>query len=72
MDVNEPELNGRIAMLAAQSGRRPEKLKQEMATDGSLLSMYVQMREQKALDKILETAKVEEVDLPALEPARNV
>lgn len=64
VDVSEPELNGRISMLAAQSGRRPEKLKQEMSADGSLLSMYVQMREQKALDKILETAKIEEVELP--------
>lgn len=65
VDVDEEELNGRIAMLAAQSGKRPEKLKQEMSADGSLVSMYVQMREQKALDKILETAKIEEVDMPA-------
>jgi trigger factor len=65
VEVDEPELNGRIAMLAAQSGRRPEKLKQEMSADGSLLSMYVQMREQKALDKILESATIEEVDMPA-------
>jgi trigger factor len=65
VEVDETELNGRIATLAAQSGRRPEKVKQEMTADGSLMSMYVQMREQKALDKILETAKIEEVDLPA-------
>jgi trigger factor len=69
VDVDETELNGRIALLAGQSGRRPEKLKQEMSADGSLLSMYIQMREQKALDKILETAKIEEVDMPAPTPA---
>jgi trigger factor len=63
VDVDEAELNGRIALLAAQSGKRPEKLKQEMTADGSLLSMYVQMREQKAVDKILETSKIEEVDV---------
>jgi trigger factor len=68
VDVNEAELNGRIALLAAQSGKRPEKLKQEMSADGSLLSMYVQMREQKAIDKVLETAKIEEVDLDAVKP----
>ncbi len=65
VEVDEAELNGRIATLAAQSGRRPEKVKQEMSADGSLMSMFIQMREQKALDKILETAKIEEVDLPA-------
>jgi trigger factor len=64
VDVDEAELNGRIAMLAAQRGQRPEKLKQEMSKDGSLQSLYIQMREQKALDKILETAEVEEVEVP--------
>ena len=61
VDVDEAELNGRIAMIAIQQGRRPEKLKQELSKDGSLANLYVQMREQKALDKILETAEVEEV-----------
>jgi trigger factor len=69
VDVDEPELNGRIALLAAQSGKRPEKLKQEMSADGSLMNMYVQMREQKAIDKILELAVIEEVDLPEQQPA---
>src|SRR5438045_1148741 len=33
VDVDESELNGRIAMLAAQRGQRPEKLRQTMAKD---------------------------------------
>jgi hypothetical protein len=56
-------LNGRIAMLAAHRGKRPEKLKQEMAKDGTLANLYVQMREQKAIDKLIETAQIEEVTL---------
>ncbi|MDB5334050.1 MAG: Trigger factor [Phycisphaerales bacterium] len=63
VDVSEGELNGRVAFLAAQRERRPEKLKQEMQKDGSLSNLYVQMREQKAVDKILEQAKVEEVEM---------
>ena len=63
-DVDESELNGRIALLAAQKGERPEKVKQEMAKDGSLASLYIQMREQKALDEVLKSAVVEEVDVP--------
>jgi trigger factor len=55
-------------MLAAQRGIRPEKLKHEMNKDGSLSSLYVQMREQKALDKILESAQIEEVDVTATPP----
>ncbi len=65
VDVDEGELNGRIAMLAAQRGRRPEKLKQDMSKDGSLANLYLQMREQKALDKVLETAQIEEVEVAA-------
>jgi trigger factor len=63
VDIDEAELNGRIAMLAAQREERPEKLKQDMSKDGSLQNLYIQMREQKALDKVLESAKVEEVEV---------
>ena len=63
VDVDEAELNGRIAMLAAQGGKRPEKVKQEMAKEGSLMNLYVQMREQKAIDRILAQAQVEEVEV---------
>jgi trigger factor len=65
VDVDEAELNGQIAMLAAQRNARPEKLKQDMSKDGTLANMYVQMREQKAIDRILEKAQIEEVELPA-------
>jgi trigger factor len=64
VEVDESELNGRIAMLAAQRGRRPEKLKQDMTKDGSLSNLYLQMREQKAIDKVLESAQIEEVEVP--------
>jgi trigger factor len=63
VDVSEAELNGRIAMLALQQGERPEKLKQQMAKDGNTISnLYVQMREEKALDEILKSAEIEDVD----------
>jgi len=62
VDVNEGELNGRIAQLAAQRGERPEKVKQAMAKDGSLANLYVSMKEEKAIDKVLETAEIEEVE----------
>jgi trigger factor len=65
VDVDEPELNGRIAMLAAQRGVRPEKLKQEMAKDGTLANLYVQLREQKAVDQIIADAQIEDIDVLA-------
>ena len=65
VDVHEEELNGRIAMLAAQRGVRPEKLKQEMAKAGELANLYIQLREQKAVDAIIATAEIEDVDVVA-------
>ena len=62
IDVDEQELNGRIAMMAMQQGRRPDKLRQEMAKQGQIEQLYLQLREQKTLDKILESAKVTEVE----------
>ncbi len=67
VDVNENEINGRIAMLAMQQGRRPEKLRQQMQRSGELEHLFLQIREQKTLDKIIERATVTEVDAPPAE-----
>ncbi len=69
VDVSEAELNGRIAMLAAQRDMRPEKLKQQLSKENSLMNLYVQMREQKAIDRVLEQAKIEEVEIKPGEDA---
>lgn len=61
VDVDEQELNGRISMMAMQQGRRPDKMRQEMQQQGQIEQLYLQLREQKTLDKILEEAKVTEV-----------
>ena len=71
VDVTEQEINGRVAMLAMQQGRRPEKLRQQMQRAGELEHLYLQIREQKTLDKIIEKAKVTEVDAPAEEKAEE-
>jgi len=58
--------------MAVQRGRRPEKLRQEMARNGQLESMYANMRQQKTLDAILEKAKVTEAEPePAPEPEKK-
>jgi len=61
IEVGENELNGRIAAIAMQQGRRPEKLRQEMMQQGQIEQVYLQIREHKTLDKIIEQAKVTEV-----------
>jgi FKBP-type peptidyl-prolyl cis-trans isomerase (trigger factor) len=63
LDVSEAELNGQIALIAAQRDIRPEKLKQQMDKDGSMADLFIQMRDQKAIDQILTQAKIEEVEM---------
>ncbi|MEM0914871.1 MAG: trigger factor [Planctomycetota bacterium] len=63
IEVGENELNGRIAQIAMQQGRRPEKLRQEMMQRGEIEQVYLQIREHKTLDKVLEQAQV--TDAPA-------
>lgn len=67
IDVTEGELNGQIAMIAIQQGKRPEKIKQEMSANGQLGMLYVQLREQKTLDALLQSAAIEEVETPPRE-----
>ena len=62
IDVTDRELNGQIAMMAIQQGRRPEKLRQEMARSGQLETLYGNMRQQKTLDAIPGKAKVAEAE----------
>jgi trigger factor len=65
IDVSEGELNGMIAELALRRDVRPEKLKQELSSDGQLAYLYMQMRDSKALDAVLERVQIDDVDVDA-------
>lgn len=58
IEVSEEEINGRIAQLAIQRGQRPERLREEMLRDGSLSQFRLQVREDKCIAKLLESAEI--------------
>jgi trigger factor len=60
-EASEEEVNGYIAQVAASRERRPEKMRQELARDGSLEQFKLQVREHKCIEKILENANITEV-----------
>ncbi len=62
IEATEEEINGYIAQAAMYRQMRPEKLREQMARDGSLAEAAMEIRELKCIDKILETAKISEVD----------
>lgn len=61
ISTTEEEINGHIAQIAAQRNRRPEKVREELAKDGSLAQFSLQVREHKCIEKILESAQIVEV-----------
>ncbi len=69
VEVTEEEINGHIAYAAAMRGRRPEKMREELARDGSLAQFTLQIREEKCIEKILEKATIKEVDAVSDKPA---
>lgn len=71
VQVSEEEINGQIAYAAAMRGRRPEKMREELARDGSLAQMTLQIREEKCIEKILEKATIKDVDKVSEKPAKK-
>jgi len=61
IDVTDEEINGQIAQAAIQRGQRPEKLREQMAQNGSLGQFKVQVREDKCIAKLLDSAKITKV-----------
>ncbi len=61
VEVNEQEVNGRIAQMALQRGERPEQFRAQLAKDGKLQQVAMQIRENKAADRIIDQAKIEEI-----------
>jgi len=64
IEVTEEELNGLIAQLAIQQGQRPERLKAQLSSDGSLAQLRLQARDDKTIAKLLESAKITEAEPP--------
>ena len=60
INVSEEEINGHIAQLAIQRGQRPERMREEMERDGSLAQFSLEVRQNKCIAKLLETAKITE------------
>ena len=60
--VGEEEINGYIAQLAMSRGQRPERLREQMERDGSLAQFKLEVRTDKCVAKLLESAKITEVE----------
>ncbi|MHC4218625.1 MAG: hypothetical protein ACYSU7_09245, partial [Planctomycetota bacterium] len=61
ISVSEQEVNGRVAAMAIEHGQRPDQLRAELARTGRLSEVGRMIRDEKAADRVVATAKVEEL-----------
>jgi len=61
--VTEPEVNGYIARMAAERGRRPEQLRAELIQQNQIQGIAQQIREHKTLDSLISKATIKDVSL---------
>ncbi len=64
IDVADEELNGAIASIAGQQGMRFDRVRDQLSKGEGLVSLYLQLRDDKILDVLLTKAKITEVEGP--------
>jgi len=62
IEVSDEEINGHIAQVAIQRGQRPEKMREQMERDGSLAQFRLEIRQNKCISKLLESAQITEAE----------
>jgi len=73
VEITEEDLNARIAEIARAYNQRFDRVRDELARDGGLDSLYLQIRDDKCIDAIVEKAKITEavIDKSAAKPAKK-
>ncbi|MBN1341172.1 MAG: trigger factor [Phycisphaerae bacterium] len=61
VDVTEDELNGQIAQIAQASNRRFDRVRDELVQRNGLQSLYISIRDEKCIDRLLQDAEITEV-----------
>jgi trigger factor len=61
IQTSDEEVNGQIAQMAIMQNQRPEKMREDMVRNGTLEQFKMQVRDDKSIAKLLESAKITEV-----------
>jgi trigger factor len=64
IDVMEEELNAMISQIAHQSGKRFDRVRDELTRGDGLMNMVVHLRDRKVLDSLLADAEIAEAEVP--------
>lgn len=65
IEISEEDINSAIAMIAQTYNRRFDRVRDDLAKNDGLEMLYLQIRDEKCVDKILETAKITDAEVSA-------
>ncbi len=71
IEVTEEEINGQIAAMAQAYNQRFDRVRDELARNNGIESLYLDIRDEKCIDSILEKAKIVEAKSEAKKPANK-
>ncbi|RIK64190.1 MAG: trigger factor [Planctomycetota bacterium] len=71
IEVSEEEINAAIMMMAQAYNRRFDRMRDDLARNNGLEMLYLQIRDEKCIDKILEKAKVTDAEMPRKPAAKG-
>ncbi|MBI1827380.1 MAG: trigger factor [Planctomycetes bacterium] len=64
IEVNEEEVNAAIADIAKTTGKRFDRVRDELSKQDGMMSLYLRIRDEKVLEQLLEDAKITQVEGP--------
>jgi len=64
IDVNEEEVNSAIADIAKTTGKRFDRVRDELSKQDGMMSLYLRIRDEKVLKQLLKDAQITEVEGP--------
>ncbi len=64
IDVNEEQLNAAISQIARRTGKRFDRVRDELSKRDGLTTLYLQLRDEKVLDSLVADGEVTEVEGP--------
>lgn len=64
IDVNEEQLNAAISQIARRSGKRFDRVRDELSKRDGMTTLYLQLRDEKVLEALVADGEVTEVEGP--------
>ena len=64
LEVTNEDIDMEIFSMAMQRGENPRRVRARMVKNGSIENLEAQIRERKAVDVILDSAEIKDVEMP--------